>query len=121
MQTPKTAREIASRYDDVVRILSAQPFSRRDATTAGFTGPDDLASEALALAMRYEALGMASRFDPSRSEWTTYIVMVARSLVRDRLVSALRRRAVLSAIATASRRAAMAHGRPRLHEEPASA
>ena len=98
MQTPKTARQIAERHADVVRILSAQPFARRTAREVGFDGPEELAQEVLALILRYEARGMASRYDPERSAWTTYVVMVARGLVKDRLASHIHRRGVHAAL-----------------------
>ena len=55
--------------------------------SAGFDSVDDLAQEVLALILRYEARGMRSRYDPARGAWTTYVVRVTTSLLRDRAIS----------------------------------
>ncbi len=79
---PRTAREIAERRSEVLRLIGSM---RPQVRAAGFDSAEDLAQEVLCRILRYEHDRMGSAFDPRRAAWTTYVVRVTRSLLRERM------------------------------------
>lgn len=99
MQPPKTARQIAERLPEVRRLVGAMRPALR---ASGYDSLDDLVHDVVALILHYESQRMRSRFDPARGAWTTYVMRVTTSLLRDRALTSRCRQSALDAIRAGS-------------------